>query len=125
MTNILSLYFRLNMKLSNNISCARLSLMLTTVLKQIELLQCIGIFPRKVKCDQCEHEINQCAIKSQKIVFTCDICRKEYRIRKNTVLENSRLSNRRWMLLAFSFIKPNWTYNDGKFNNFNIIWYSN
>ena len=106
------------MKLSSKISCAKLALMLSTVLKQIKLLQYVGIFPSKFNCDHCDNDITDFEIECQKVVFTCGICERQYRIRKNTILEYSRLSNRRWLLLTFSFIKPNWTYNDGNIYDF-------
>ena len=102
------------MRLSPNISCAKLALMLSTVLNQIKLLQTLGIFPTKVRCEHCDKELVKCDIKTQRVVFTCENCRKDFPIRKNTVLENCKLSFRRWLMLAFSFVKPNWTYNDGK-----------
>ena len=101
------------MKKSNKISAAKLGKLLSNVKKQIDLLQETGIFPQECirACDSC---INAYTIMRDRIVFKCELCGKKFPIRKNTVLEGSNLSNRRWIMLTYSFVKMNWTYDDGK-----------
>ena len=101
------------MKRSNKISAAKLGKLLSKVKKQIDVLQETRILPKQFSC-ACDNCVDAYTILKDRIVFKCELCGKKFPIRKDTVLEGSNLSNRRWIMLAYSFVKINWTYNDGK-----------
>ena len=71
------------MRLSPNISCGKLALLISTICNQIKLLQKVGIFPTSVFCENCESNIPENRIKSERIVFICNTCKKQYPMRED------------------------------------------
>ena len=124
---------------SKNISSSRLGKLLSNVRNQVDFLQMVKIFPTSVCCD-CENVIREYKIWRDRILFRCSKCQKKdfnevsirnlsyYHssriiytfLRRNTILENSKISNRRFVLLAYSITKSNWTYTVSK-NSFFIL----
>ena len=78
------------MRKSKTISAAKLGKILSKVDTQIDLLQTAGVFPKTVTCS-CDNIIENYSLHKDRIVFKCDVCYKKNNIRKNTILERSKI----------------------------------
>ena len=77
---------------------------------QIKFLQDTNILPSTQTCIPCNKVLNKMCNEGSFVYFRCGKCKKRVSIRKGTVLWNSKLSLRRFILLVYSFTQYNWTY---------------
>ena len=90
---------------------ARLLKKLQTGSDQVEFLQEFGILPKSRKCGICDKVLNEIFVKKKKYYFfRCSDCDKQISIRTDTILSNSNLSIRKFVLLVYIFVMNYWTY---------------
>ena len=77
---------------------------------QIKFLQDTNILPTSQTCTNCNKLLNKSSAEGSSVFFRCGRCKKKISIRKGTILWNSKLSLRRFILLVYSFTQQNWTY---------------
>ena len=77
---------------------------------QIKFLQDTKILPDKQTCSKCNKVLRKATVEGNFVFFRCGMCKKRISIRKGTILWNSKLSLRRFILLVYSFTQQTWTY---------------
>ena len=101
-----------------NFNLGRLLSLIPDQSAQIEFLQNLRILPTGQKCEKCSKATGD-SIMAQKLVipennhyvhFRCSKCSTKISIRKGTFMYSSKLSFRRFTLLAYSFCRWTWTY---------------
>ena len=95
---------------SPRINISKLSAKIPDLKSQVKFLQENLILPTTQTCDPCNQIITKLSNEGSKVFFRCGKCKSKISIRKGTVLYNSKLSLRRFILLVYSFTQHNWTY---------------
>ena len=95
---------------SVRINLGKLLVKIPDLKSQVKFLQETKVLPITQTCDPCNKVLTKLATKSNFVYFQCGLCRKRISIRRGTVLWNSKLSLRRFILLVYSFTQHNWTY---------------
>ena len=95
---------------SSRINIGKLISKIPDLKSQVKFLQDTDIFPQTQTCDQCNKVLTKLCIEGNFVFFWCGNCKKRISIRKGTVLYNSKLSIRRFILLVYAFTQPNCTY---------------
>ena len=95
---------------SPRINISKVSAKIPDLKSQIKFLQENQILPKIQTCVPCNQIITKLSNEGSKVFFRCGKCKSKISIRKGTVLYNSKLSLRRFILLVYSFTQHNWTY---------------
>ena len=89
------------------VNLAKLGSKLSTTSDQVKFCQEHKILPTEVNCDICNTPTSTVQISGNKSYFRC--CQKKYNLRKNTILENSKMSLRKFILMLYCFVTPTFT----------------
>ena len=92
------------------VSCGRLALMLTSLSRVIEFLQGLNILPTMGICHHCSTSIHgNYKTKGTKAFWLCPSCKFTPTIRQDTVLYNSNMQLKRFVMMAYCFTQQNKT----------------
>ena len=77
---------------------------------QIAFLHELGLIPKSRKCENCEKVLDVIYSQKDYNFFRCFACDKKFSVRADTILSNSKISLRKFVLLIYLFIANYWTY---------------
>ena len=95
---------------SKRINMGKLIVKIPDLKSQVKFLQNTDILPETMTCDPCNRTLTKISFEGNFVFFRCGNCKKRISIRKGTVLYNSKLSLRRFILIVYAFTQANWTY---------------
>ena len=110
------MFFRFDFTMSSLYKSLRINIgkllgKISDLKSQIKFLKDTNILPNTQTCQPCNKVLTKLSIEGNFAFFRCSQCKRRVSIRKGTVLSNSKLSLRRFILLVYSFLQHNWTYN--------------
>ena len=95
---------------NNRINLGKLCSKLSTLTPQVEFLQSVNILPTTIQCSQCDVSLVKWKAEGQKVYFRSAACKAKTNIRQGTLLYMSKISFRRFVLLAYCFTNSEMTY---------------
>ena len=85
---------------SPRINLGRLTPLIQDLKGQVNFLQNTEILPTKQTCQKCNKVLNKQSNRGYFVYFRCTTCKKRISARKGTVLSDSKISLRRFILLG-------------------------
>ena len=95
-------------KTMRKVNLVKLGAKLSTTSDQIKYCQENNILPSETNCNKCGKVLSTGHRNGNECYFRC--CQKKYNLRKNTLLENAKISLRKFILLIYCFVNPTFTY---------------
>ena len=104
-------------RINRNFNLGRLLSLIPDQSQQIEFLQTLGILPKEQKCEKCTKASGETILATKLVIpennhyvhFRCK-CTAKISIRRGLFMFASKLSFRRFILLAYSFTRWTWSY---------------
>ena len=85
---------------SPRINIGRLTPMIQDLKGQVKFLQNTEVLPTKQTCPECKKVLSKQSSRGYFVYFRCTTCKKQVSARNGTVLSDSRISFRRFILLG-------------------------
>ena len=90
---------------------------------QLAFLQEFGLINKSRKCDNCDKMLDIIYSDNNYHYFRCFPCNKKFSIRSETILSNSNISLRKFVLLIYLFVANYWTYKQIQVNMYMYLYF--